>query len=168
MNKTGPMPNIFDLKTKTSKHLFSAILPDHILLYLKGKTKAAAIDELLDMLAAQGKLSNRDTALRDLLNREQAMTTAIPNGIAIPHAKTATVKKLTIAIGIKRSGLDFDSPLDEKARIIILSLTPPGKSKPLYEFLLAITAALSDDTLRSQILVAQTSDEIVDLLRHYK
>jgi hypothetical protein len=82
MNKTGPMPDIFDVKTKTNKHLFSIILPDHILLYLKGKTKEAAIDELLDMLASQGKLSNRDSALKDLLNREQAMTTAIPNSIA--------------------------------------------------------------------------------------
>ncbi|MDR1072783.1 MAG: hypothetical protein LBL45_03815, partial [Treponema sp.] len=42
-----------------------------------------------------------------------------------------------------------------------LALAPPSKAKPLYKFILAITAALNDDTLRSNILSAKTSDEIV-------
>jgi PTS system nitrogen regulatory IIA component len=162
------MPDIFGLETKISKHLFSTIVPDHIILNLKGKTKETIINELLDMLTAQGKLLDRDTALKDLLNREQAMSTAIPNGIAVPRAKTAAVQDLTIAIGIKKSGIDFDSPLDDKARIIILALAPLDKPKPLYEFLLAITAALNDATFRSKILSATTPEEVAELLRQHK
>jgi PTS system nitrogen regulatory IIA component len=161
-------PDIFSLKTKISKYSFSTIVPDHIILSLKGTTKEAVITELLDLLLTQEKLSNRDTALKDLLNREQTMSTAIPNGIAIPHAKTAAVQELTIAIGIKKSGIDFDSPFEDKARIIILALAPPDKSKPLYEFLLAITTTLNDDTFRSKILAAKTPAKIVELLRQYK
>jgi PTS system nitrogen regulatory IIA component len=160
--------DIFSLETKISKHLFSTIVPEHIILNLKGKTKETILSELLDLLTSQGKLLDRDTALKDLLDREQAMSTAIPNGIAVPHAKTTAVQELTIAIGIKKSGLDFDSPLDDKARIIILVLTPPDKSKPLYEFLLAITTAFNDDNLRSKILVAKNPDEIIGLLRQHK
>jgi mannitol/fructose-specific phosphotransferase system IIA component (Ntr-type) len=159
------IPDIFGLEAKNSKHLFSTIVPDHIILNLKGKTKETTINELLDLLASQGKLLDRDTALKDLLDREQAMSTAIPNAIAIPHAKTTAVQELTIAIGIKKSGLDFDSPLDDKARIIILALAPSDKSKPLYEFLLAITTALNDDTLRSKILSATTPEEVATLLQ---
>jgi mannitol/fructose-specific phosphotransferase system IIA component (Ntr-type) len=96
MDKIGKMPNIFGQKTNTSKHLFSAILHDHIILNLKGKTKETIINELLDMLVTQGKLLDRDTALKDLLAREQTMSTAIPNGIGVPHTKTAVVQKLTI------------------------------------------------------------------------
>jgi mannitol/fructose-specific phosphotransferase system IIA component (Ntr-type) len=95
------------------------------------------------------------------------MSTAIPNGIAIPHAKTNAVQELTIAIGIKKSGLDFDSPLDDKTRIIVLALAPPNKAKPLYKFLLAITTALNDDTLRSKILAAKTPEEVAELLHQY-
>jgi PTS system nitrogen regulatory IIA component len=155
-------------KTKNREALFSIVLPEQIVINLTGKTKESIINELLDLLTSQGKLLDRDTALKDLLNREQTMSTAIPNGIAVPHAKTTAVQELTIAIGIKKSGLDFDSPLDDKARIIILSLTPPDKSKPLYDFLLVITTALNDDILRSKILVAKTPNEIVELLRQYK
>jgi PTS system nitrogen regulatory IIA component len=95
------------------------------------------------------------------------MSTGIPNGIALPHAKTTAVQELTVAIGIKKSGLDFDSALDDKTRIIILALAPPEKAKPLYQFLLAITAILNDDTIRSKILAAKTPDEVVELLHKY-
>jgi mannitol/fructose-specific phosphotransferase system IIA component (Ntr-type) len=153
---------------KNRRSPLALIASDTITLNLMGKTKKSAINELLDMLVAQGKPVNRDTALKDLLDREQAMSTGIPNGIAIPHAKTDAVQELTIAIGIKKSGIDFDSPLDDKARIIILALAPLGKQKSLYEFLLAITAALNDDTLRSKILAAKTSEEVVELLWEYR
>jgi mannitol/fructose-specific phosphotransferase system IIA component (Ntr-type) len=158
------------LASSLKNHPFplAIITADTIIINLKSKTKETAINELLDMLAAHGKLLSRDTALKYLLDREQAMSTGIPNGIAIPRAKTNAVQELTTAIGIKKSGLDFDSPLDDKARIIILALAPPDKSKPLYEFLLAITAALNDSTLRSKILTAKTPEGIAELLKNYK
>jgi PTS system nitrogen regulatory IIA component len=155
-------------KTKNCKELFSIVLSEQIIIGLRGKTKESIINKLLDMLATQGKLLNRDLALKDLLAREQTMSTAILNGIAIPHAKTSAVQELTVAIGIKKSGLDFDSPLDDKARIIILALAPPDKPKPLYEFLLAITTVLNDDTLRSKTLTAKTPEEVANLLQEYK
>jgi mannitol/fructose-specific phosphotransferase system IIA component (Ntr-type) len=144
------------------------VTADTVTINLKGKTKESIINELLDILVVQDKLIDRATALKDLLDREQTMSTAIPNGIAIPRAKTNAVQELTIAIGIKKSGVDFDSALGDKTRIIILALAPPDKAKPLYQFILTITAALNDDTLRSKILAAKTPDGIVELLRQYK
>jgi hypothetical protein len=102
------------MRDKNTKPLLSLIRSETIILTLKGKTKETVIGELLDILTAQGKLSGRAAVLKDLLDREQAMSTAIPNGIALPHAKTNAVKELSVAIGIKKSGLDFDSPLDDK------------------------------------------------------
>jgi PTS system nitrogen regulatory IIA component len=96
------------------------------------------------------------------------MSTAIPNGIALPHAKTNAVQELIAAIGIKKSGVDFDSALDDKTNIIVLALAPPNKVKPLYKFILAITAALNDDTLRSKIIAAKTPEEVAKLLQDYK
>jgi mannitol/fructose-specific phosphotransferase system IIA component (Ntr-type) len=139
-----------------------------IILALKSRSKKAIINELLDMLEAQGRLHYRTTALKDILNREEILSTGIPNGIAIPRAKTNTVQELTVAIGIKKSGVDFDSALDDKTRIIILALAPPQKIKPLYKFILAITTILNDDTIRSKILAAKTPDEVVELLRQSK
>jgi PTS system nitrogen regulatory IIA component len=165
------LPSTFPSLASVLKNRRSSLViitADTIILNLKGNTKETVFGELFDILAAQGKLLDRTAALKDLIDREQTMSTAIPNGIALPHAKTNSVKELTIAIGIKKSGLDFDSPLEDKARIIILALAPPNKAKPLYEFLLAITTALNDDTLRSKILAAKTPEEVAELLRTYK
>jgi mannitol/fructose-specific phosphotransferase system IIA component (Ntr-type) len=145
--------------------LLNLISSESISLHLHGKTKWAIINELLDILAVQGKLLNRDIALKDLLDREQAMSTAMPNGIAIPRAKTNAVQDLTIVIGIKKSGVDFDSPFDDKTNIIVLALAPLNKAKLLYKFILAITAALNDDTLRSKILAAKSPEEVARLLQ---
>jgi mannitol/fructose-specific phosphotransferase system IIA component (Ntr-type) len=54
------------------------ITADTVTFNLKGKTKETIINELLDILTIQGKLSNRDMALKDLLDREETMSTAIP------------------------------------------------------------------------------------------
>jgi mannitol/fructose-specific phosphotransferase system IIA component (Ntr-type) len=151
----------------TVSSLSNLISPDNIRLNLHGKTKGTVINELLDILSAQEKLLDRATVLKVLMNREQTMSTAIPNGIAIPHAKTNTVQDLTVAVGIKKSGLDFDSALDDKTHIIVLTLASPEKSQSLYEFLLVITAALNDDPIRSKLLAAETPAEISELLHQY-
>jgi PTS system nitrogen regulatory IIA component len=148
--------------------MLALVQPEIITLTLKGTTKEAVITELLDILSAQRKLVDRAAALKDLIDREQNMSTAIPNGIAVPHAKTNAVQDLTIAIGIKKSGLDFDSPFDDKTHLIILALAPPEKTKSFYKFILAVTTALNNDPLRTKILFAQTPEEIVSLLREYK
>jgi PTS system fructose-specific IIC component len=77
------------------------------------------------------------------------------------------VKEMAIALGIKKSGLNFDSALDDKTRIIILVLAPPEKAKSLYQFLLVITAILNDDTVRSELLAAKSPAEIVEILHKY-
>jgi PTS system nitrogen regulatory IIA component len=168
MYTTNKTLNLFDFKTINYNNLLPVILSEHIVINLKGRTKETVIKELLDILSTQGKLMDRTIVLNDLLDRERTMSTAIPNGIALPHAKTNAVQELTVAIGIKKFGLDFDSPFDDKTNIIILALAPPSKAKSLYKFLLAITTALNDDTLRSKVLAAKTPDEIVALLRQYK
>jgi mannitol/fructose-specific phosphotransferase system IIA component (Ntr-type) len=168
MNKINKLSDFIDFHKHNNKSILHLLQPEYININLKGHTKETVINELLDILEANNKLFDRTIALKDILDREQAMSTGIPNGIAIPRAKTTGIRELAAAIGIKKPGLDFDSPFDDKTRIIILVLAPPDKSKSLYEFLLAITDALNDDTLRSKILASKTPGEVVELLRKYK
>jgi mannitol/fructose-specific phosphotransferase system IIA component (Ntr-type) len=109
---------------KNTKSVLSLLQPEIITLTLKGKTKETVVNELLDILETNGKLFNRAAVLKDLMDREKIMSTAIPNGIAIPRAKTTAIQELTATLGIKKSGVDFDSALDDKTNIIILALSP--------------------------------------------
>jgi len=76
---------------------------------LESGDKESAITELVDLLAENGSLLDRDSVLEAVLIREQTRSTGIGSGIAIPHGKCDAVKELVMAIGIAARPIDFDS-----------------------------------------------------------
>jgi mannitol/fructose-specific phosphotransferase system IIA component (Ntr-type) len=90
----------------------------------KGNSKESIIRELLDILKTNDKLFDLGIAYRDILKHEKEKIIDIPNGISVPHTKPTVIHELTITIDIKKSGLNFESPLDDKTCITILILTP--------------------------------------------
>ncbi len=135
-----------------------------ISLDLAGTTKLAIIEELLDLLVKADKLSNREEALKAVLEREAKMSTAIQNGVAIPHAKTDSVNELVTAVGLKPKGVDFQSLDGKPSQIFILTLSPQSKLGPHIQFLSAISQSLDEASVRRALLRARTPQEIVDLL----
>jgi PTS system nitrogen regulatory IIA component len=135
-----------------------------ISLDLAGTTKQAIIEELLDLLVRAGKLANREEALKAVLEREGKMSTAIQNGVAIPHAKTDAVNELVTAVGMKPKGVDFQSLDGKPSQIFILTLSPQSKLGPHIQFLSAISQSLDEPAVRRALLRARTPQEIVDLL----
>ena len=138
--------------------------PKTISLDLLGVTKQAVIEELLDLLVRAGKLSNREAALKAVLERESKMSTAIQNGVAIPHAKTDSVNELVTALGLKPKGMEFESLDGKPSQIFILTLSPQSKLGPHIQFLSAISQSLDEPAVRRALLRARTPQEIVDLL----
>jgi mannitol/fructose-specific phosphotransferase system IIA component (Ntr-type) len=69
-------------------NLKTVLTPDTVNLHLKGTTKEAIIDELLDILVKAGKVKDKQAALACVLDRERKMSTGMKHGIAIPHGKT--------------------------------------------------------------------------------
>lgn len=138
--------------------------PRTISLQLTSSTKQAIIEELLDLLVNAGKVSNRTEALKAVLEREAKMSTAIQNGVAIPHAKTDSVPELVTALGIKPEGVDFESLDGKPTQIFILTLSPKTRLGPHIQFLSSISQSLDDAGVRSALLKAKSQQEVIDLL----
>jgi mannitol/fructose-specific phosphotransferase system IIA component (Ntr-type) len=132
---------------------------------LEAVTKEGAIEELVDLLEGAGKLQDRRTVLADLFQREEVMSTGMQHGIALPHAKSDGTKKLCVAVGIKKSGLDFESIDGEPSRIFILVVSPKNVSGPHVQFLAAIGSILKDPETRDRLLRAGSGEEVVACLR---
>jgi Kef-type K+ transport system membrane component KefB/mannitol/fructose-specific phosphotransferase system IIA component (Ntr-type) len=145
--------------------MLSLIEAESVCLDLKGETKEAIIAELVDMLAARGRILDRDMALADVLERERAMSTGMQNGIALPHGKTEGVKELAAGVGIKRRGVDFESLDGEKSRLFIIVVSPRRTSGPHVQFLAAVGAVLKDEKIREAVINAGSREEVVNLLR---
>jgi Kef-type K+ transport system membrane component KefB/mannitol/fructose-specific phosphotransferase system IIA component (Ntr-type) len=150
---------------RTDEEMLALLCPECTVLDLRGETKEEIIAELVDVLAARGKLSDRDMVLRDVLERESAMSTGMQRGVALPHAKTEGVADLAAAVGVKRGGVDFDSLDGKPSRIFILVVSPRRTTGPHIQFLAAIGAVLKDGNVLERAINAGSREELVRLLR---
>ncbi|MDR2418090.1 MAG: PTS sugar transporter subunit IIA [Treponema sp.] len=141
-----------NLKTVLSKETIS--------LHLKGTTKEAIINEMLDILVAAGKVEKRAEALAAIMEREKKMSTGMKHGIAIPHGKSQTIHDLVACIGISDTPVEFDALDHQPCRIFILTLSPVEKTGPHLQFLAEVSLLFKSSDKRAEILSA-TSEEAV-------
>jgi PTS system nitrogen regulatory IIA component len=122
---------------------------------LKSTKKEDVIKELVDALIESGDIEkrSRNKLIDSLMSREVLGSTAIGQGIAIPHAKCEYVDKLVAAFGLSSKGVDFDSLDGEPAYIFFLLVAPQDSAGPHLKALARISRLLKDkyfrDTLRS-------------------
>ncbi|MDR3304092.1 MAG: cation:proton antiporter [Treponema sp.] len=153
---------------ESAEQLLSLIKWEHIVLALKGDTKAAVLAELVDTLATRGKLRNRDAVLDAVLARERIMSTGMLHGLALPHARSEGINDLQVAIGIKKSGVDFESIDGEKARLFVLVVSPKARDSQHVPFIAAISAVLKDSATRERVINAVNQEEALALLQGKK
>jgi fructose-specific phosphotransferase system IIA component len=139
--------------------------PSLIELKLKGSTKTAVIEELLDLLISSGKIKDKALALKDCVIRENYLSTGFENGLAVPHAKTESVSELLLAFGISRAGIEFDSLDGKPAHFIFLLLSPVNESGPHIKVLAQITRQFHDATIADKILAANSDEEIMNIFQ---
>jgi fructose-specific phosphotransferase system IIA component len=157
--------DLMDGHGRTTQELLSIIDRECTITELRSNTKEEVLIELVDVLAYHGRLNNRDEVLKDILEREKTMSTGMQHGIALPHAKSEGVKDICVAVGIKKSGIDFDSIDGEPAQLFIMVASPRRSSSPHIQFLAAIGSVLKDDSIRKRVVSAASPDEVVKLLR---
>lgn len=139
--------------------------PSLIQLKLKGRTKTAVIEELLDLLISGGKIKDKGLALKDCVIRENYLSTGFENGLAVPHAKTEAVSDLVLAFGVSSAGIEFDSLDGKPAHFIFLLLSPINESGPHIKVLSQITRQFQDPTIADKILAANSAEDIMNIFQ---
>ncbi len=138
--------------------------PGCVEINLKGTTKAEIISELVDVLARCGRVSDTSQLVQDVLERERSLSTGMSDGIAIPHARSASVKSVCFALGIKKEGIDFASLDGQPAKIFILIASPQNSQGPHLQLLATLGGLLKERALRESLLDAKTPEELVAYL----
>jgi len=133
-----------------------------ILTDIKSSKKEDVIKELVDLLINSGEIEkrNRNKLVDALMSRESLGSTAIGQGVAIPHAKSDCVEKLVATFGLSRKGVDFDSLDGEPAYIFFLLVAPQDSAGPHLKALARISRLLKDKYFRDS-LRACTDDKAV-------
>jgi mannitol/fructose-specific phosphotransferase system IIA component (Ntr-type) len=127
---------------------------------LAGISKDQVIEELVELLGANGDVMDRDSALHAVLERENTRTTGIGNGLAIPHGKCAAVRELVMAVGKPAVGVDFDS-IDGKPVTVVALLLGPVEQVALHiQALARISRLFALQSFRKQIDDASTAEAV--------
>ena len=131
---------------------------------LKATSKQGIIEEMVDRLFAAGKIQDRDAALQAVREREAKMSTGLQNGVAVPHGKSDAVESLVAAVGLNKSGVDFESLDGLPSRIFIMTVSPKKYAGPHIQFLAEVSRLLSQPAQRDRLLAAITHSDVFDVL----
>ena len=133
---------------------------------IKATKKEDVIKELIDALINAGNIDkrNRNKLIEALMARESLGSTAIGQGVAIPHGKCDYVEKLVAAFGISKKGVDFDSLDGDSAYIFFLLVAPMDSAGPHLKALARISRLLKDKYFRDSLRNCQDKDSIITII----
>jgi PTS system fructose-specific IIC component len=140
------------------------ITKDRIKIGISDSDKWTVIEDLADLIAASGEGNDREALLNDTLDREQKGSTGIGKGIAIPHARTAGVTDLIGALGISKTGVDFEADDGRPCHLVFLILAPASESTRYLKALSAVACIGRDEELMSRLTSASSPDEAISIL----
>jgi len=133
---------------------------------IKSTKKEDVIKELVDLLIESGELEKtyRSKVIDALMERESLGSTAIGQGIAIPHAKTDCVTKLVGAFGLSKKGVDFDSLDGEPVYIFFMLLAAQDSAGPHLKALARISRLFKDKYFRDNLRNCNDEKDIIAVI----
>ena len=126
-------------------------------------TKQGAIDKLIDLQAKAGNISDKNAYKKDILAREQMSSTAVGDGIAIPHAKSEAVRQPGLAAITAPNGVDYES-MDGKPSNILFMIAAPNDGDLHLEVLSRLMTILMDEEFRRNLLAADTKEKFLKVI----
>ncbi|MGH7839558.1 MAG: PTS sugar transporter subunit IIA [Candidatus Binataceae bacterium] len=140
------------------------LTPEMVLPSLAGRDKPKILNELAECLVSKRREVNLAELNAVLNERERLGSTAIGDGIAIPHGKARGVKQIIGVFGRAPGGVDFDS-LDGKPTNLFFLLVAPEDSASLHLKALArVSRLFRDNAFRDHLLGARDAAEIYRLI----
>ncbi|MDY5954016.1 MAG: PTS sugar transporter subunit IIA [Kiritimatiellia bacterium] len=134
---------------------------------LAAQNMACAIEELVDAMVADGSLDSalRDLAVKTVAQRELSASTAMGDGIAMPHGRLEQIDRLMCAVGLSQTGF-VDAPSGgQKVDIVVLLLVPALNGVNHIHFMARLSVKLLDAALRERLLAATDRQSVRQLLQ---
>ncbi|MEM8738798.1 MAG: cation:proton antiporter [Planctomycetota bacterium] len=152
------------LQLKTQKQLHTLLSPKQVLIDSRARSIHEVLHELSKRAAEVTDVQDEKTIFRAVWSREQIMHTALPNGLAVPHARLEGLKRPYVLIARCRDGVDFDAADGQLSRLVCLILTPVDQPDTQIEMLSLIAKAFESSETRQRCMSADTTLEFLAVL----
>ncbi len=135
---------------------------DNIVLDVPATTQAEALQAVADTAVNLGYSDDADDVVAGMLEREAQVSTALMDGIAIPHAKRSSIKEPALIVVRLAQSVDWAG---DPIRVALAMLVPEAQAGTTHLRLLAqVSRALIEDEVRSRLTNATSAAEVYDVL----
>ncbi len=148
--------------------LTSILSAECIRVPLKATEKMAAITELVDLLAEQGQLADRDKTLDAVLARERTRSTGIGLGLAVPHGKSHGCKSLVMAIGQPAEPIEFAAIDGRPCQMIVLLASPVDKTGPHIQALAGVSRLWQKEAFRQLAMTTPSAESLFQAIEQFQ
>lgn len=132
---------------------------------LNSTCKNDAITELVDILAENNLLKDRDIVLDSVMQREKTRSTGIGSALAIPHGKSTGVNKLVMSLGIMKEEIEFGAIDKKPVKIIVLLASPSSQTGPHIQALAAISKVMIDNEFKTKLENTNSPSQAYELIK---
>ncbi|RKY53054.1 MAG: hypothetical protein DRP93_07155, partial [Candidatus Neomarinimicrobiota bacterium] len=133
-----------------------------IIMNLEANDKEGIISSLVNVLNNNNSILDGEEVKQAVLERENAMSTGMQHGVALPHGKTDAVKRITMAVGLKKDGADFKSLDGKPSKVFILVVSRKKTAEPHIQLLSEIGKKLFSEDAVNKLLSCKNEKEVRD------
>ncbi len=140
------------------------LAPESICLNGAATDKKDVLNQMVDLMAKSGKVSDKDNYLAAVFAREEEGTTGVGDGIAIPHGRCAGVSKPGLAAMVLPAGVEYEALDDEPVNLIFLIAAPEGAGNVHITILSKLSMMLMDDAFTASLRGAKSVEEFLEII----
>ena len=135
---------------------------------LKANEKEGVIEELVELVNSSNMVTDKNTLLKDIKERENLVTTGIGYGVAFPHAKTKSVKGIVIAFGRSNEGIDFEAIDHKPVYLFFLIAAPEDAIGAHLNVMSRLSYLMKSEENRQKLMKATSQGEVLELIDQVK
>jgi len=143
--------------------LFDVLDQDSVYLGVPAASKEDLLERIIRMMEASGRIADREQVKKDLLQREELMSTGVGSGVAIPHAHTSGARELAVAVARTAEEVDFDA-LDGSPVRLVFMIVAPRETADYLKVLARISRLLYSGTLQKRLMGARSAAEVIGMI----
>ena len=147
-----------------SLDLLNLLPPERVRVALPGAAKDDVLREMVALASGASAVVDTEGLLRDVLAREEVISTGVGQGLALPHARTEAVRETVAAFATLDRGVDYDALDGEPVRLVLLLAGPQGEHGRHLRLLSRISRVMSGAGTRQRLLAARTPRDVLDVI----
>jgi len=133
---------------------------DHVFLDVEGKNKEDIIARMAALMAERGIIKDPARIQEAIWSRESEMSTAIGDGIALPHARVPDLAQPILCLFRLKIPIEFDSPDNKPVQILFLELTDINDHGMQLNLIAQVSRFLLSPRNREKLLSVKKAEEI--------